>query len=50
MSVPLGEAEGLPMGVQFVGRFADEATLFQLAGQLEQAAPWSGRRPKLGAG
>jgi len=49
MSVPLGEADGLPIGVQFVGRFADEATLFQLAAQLEQAAPWTGRRPKVSA-
>jgi amidase len=49
MSVPLGEADGLPVGVQFVGRFADEATLFQLAAQLEQAAPWIGRRPKVDA-
>ncbi len=49
MSVPLGEWEGLPIGVQFVGRFADEATLFQLAAQLEQAAPWTGRTPKVSA-
>jgi amidase len=48
MSVPLGEADGLPIGVQFVGRFADEATLFQLAAQLEEAAPWTGRRPRVG--
>ncbi|HZX42157.1 MAG TPA: amidase family protein, partial [Myxococcaceae bacterium] len=49
MSVPLGWADGLPIGVQFIGRFADEATLFQLAGQLEQAAPWTGRRPRVSA-
>jgi amidase len=41
MSVPLHWSKaGLPIGVQFVGRFGDEATLFQLAGQLERAAPW----------
>jgi amidase len=46
MSVPLEwNAEGLPIGLHFVGRFGDEATLFRLAGQLEQAKPWIERRP-----
>lgn len=53
MSVPLHwapvEPDGpeLPFGVQFVARFGDEATLLQLAAQLEQAQPWSGRQPSL---
>jgi len=37
--------DGLPMGVSFGARFGDEATLFRIAAQLEQAAPWKDRRP-----
>ncbi|WP_340646726.1 amidase [Phenylobacterium sp.] len=44
MSVPLAWSNGnLPIGLQFVGRMGDEATLFRLAGQLEQAQPWFDR-------
>ena len=46
ISLPLVQtADGLPLGMQFVGRYGDEATLFRLAAQLEQAHPWIGRRP-----
>ena len=46
MSVPLHwNAAGLPIGMHFVGRFGDEATLFRLAGQLERARPWFDRAP-----
>jgi len=45
-SLPLGmSADKLPIGMMFTGRFGDEATLFRLAGQLEQANPWDARRP-----
>jgi len=48
MSVPLEwNAEGLPIGSHFVGRFGDEATLFQLAGQLERVRPWADKRPSV---
>ena len=50
MSVPLHwSADGLPVGVQFVGRFADEVTLFSIAGQLERARPWIERTPPISA-
>jgi amidase len=51
MSVPLHwSAAGLPVGVHFVARFSDEATLLRLAGQLERAAPWFDRLPALARG
>jgi amidase len=41
MSMPAGtDANGLPLGVQFVGRLGDEGRLLRLAASLERAAPW----------
>jgi amidase len=46
MSVPLHwSSDGRPVGVQFVARFGEEATLFRLAAQLEAAQPWANHRP-----
>jgi amidase len=46
ISLPLyWTANGLPLGVLFGARYADEATLFQLAGELEVAQPWKDRHP-----
>ena len=48
ISLPLHwSADGLPMGVQAVGRYGDEATLLALATVLEQAMPWRERRPEV---
>jgi amidase len=46
ISLPLGtDPNGLPVGVQFVGRFGAEDTLLRLSAQLEESLPWSRRRP-----
>ncbi|HTC72932.1 MAG TPA: amidase [Solirubrobacteraceae bacterium] len=48
ISVPLFEGEdGLPLGVQLVGRPAGEGALLALAAQLEVARPWAERRPTI---
>jgi amidase len=50
MSLPLWwNAYGLPIGVHVLGRYADEATLFRLAGQLEAARPWADRSAPVSA-
>jgi amidase len=52
MSVPMtaDAGTGLPIGMQFAAGYGHEGRLFRLAGQLEQASPWSGRTPTVWAG
>ncbi|MFE3293649.1 amidase [Rhodococcus sp. NPDC059234] len=48
ISLPLAQSSaGLPIGMQFVGRYGDEATLLALAGDLERAMPWADRIPSV---
>jgi amidase len=48
VSLPLGwSRDGLPIGVQFVGRYGRDATLLQLAAEIEKAAPWFDKRPRM---
>jgi aspartyl-tRNA(Asn)/glutamyl-tRNA(Gln) amidotransferase subunit A len=50
LSVPAGlDAQGLPLGLQVLGRPFDEETVFAVGGALEQAAGFSAR-PALRAG
>ena len=46
ISVPCGwTKQGLPVGLQIVGRRLGEAYLLRAAAAFEDAAPWAGRRP-----
>ena len=46
-NLPLSwNAEGLPIGVQLIAPFGEEARLLRVAAQLEEAAPWRDKRPK----
>ena len=47
-TVPCGwTADGLPVGLQIVGRRYDEATVLRAAAAFEAAFPWADRRPPL---
>jgi amidase len=51
ISLPLFEGDdGLPLGVQIVGRPVGEASLLALAAQLEAAQPWAERRAPAASG
>jgi len=48
LMLPLGQSSGgLPLAIQLVAAYGDEATLFRLGAQLEAARPWLGRKPAL---
>lgn len=48
ISLPLHwSSQGMPIGVQIVGRVFDEATLIRLAAELEQVSPWADRTPTM---
>ena len=51
-SVPLhiDDATNLLIGTQIIARMNDEATIFRLAAQLEQARPWFHRVPRVAVG
>lgn len=48
-SVPCGWTDdGLPVGLQIVGKRFDDATVLRAAAAFEQASPWADKRPPLG--
>jgi aspartyl-tRNA(Asn)/glutamyl-tRNA(Gln) amidotransferase subunit A len=48
LSLPCGLAEGLPVGMQVMGRAFDEGTILRVAHAYEQATPWHSMRPPVG--
>ena len=40
MSVPCGMSDGLPVGLQIIGRRYDESTIYRAAAAFEQAGDW----------
>ena len=48
-TVPCGFVDGLPVGLQIVGRWHDDVTVLRAAAAFEELAPWSDRRPELGS-
>jgi amidase len=50
ISLPLGmSSEGIPIGVQLVGRYGDEASVLAVSSLLEAEMPWKGRKPPVSA-
>jgi amidase/6-aminohexanoate-cyclic-dimer hydrolase len=48
VTLPLGMSrDGLPIGIMAMAPFGREDLLLQLAAELEDAAPWAGRRPRI---
>ncbi len=45
LSVPCGFADGLPIGLQFMARAFDEASLFRVGGCYQELTQWHLRRP-----
>ena len=48
LSLPCGSQNGLPIGLQLIGKLLDESTLFRAAHAYEGATQWHKSRPNLG--
>ena len=45
MSIPCGLAQGLPVGLQLIGNYFDEARLLNIAHRFQQATDWHTQAP-----
>jgi Asp-tRNA(Asn)/Glu-tRNA(Gln) amidotransferase A subunit family amidase len=51
VSIPCGwTSDGLPIGLQLVGRRCEDGLVLRVAAAMERLQPWSGRRPRAAAG
>ena len=48
MSIPCGFVDGLPVGMQIIGKAFDEGTIFRAAYAYEQSTDYHRQRPGLG--
>jgi aspartyl-tRNA(Asn)/glutamyl-tRNA(Gln) amidotransferase subunit A len=48
LSLPCGfDKDGMPIGIQLIGKHFDEPTILRVAHQYEQSTPWHKQKPKL---
>jgi aspartyl-tRNA(Asn)/glutamyl-tRNA(Gln) amidotransferase subunit A len=48
LSLPCGfDGDGMPIGLQIIGRYFDESTLLRVAHAYEQATEWHGKKPQI---
>jgi len=45
MSVPVGFVDGLPVGMQLIGNYFDEALLLRVAHSYQQVSDWHLQTP-----
>tara|TARA_B100002003_G_scaffold95549_1_gene89046 strand:- start:17536 stop:18990 length:1455 start_codon:yes stop_codon:yes gene_type:complete len=48
-SIPVGFVDGLPVGMQLIGNYLDEATILRVAHQFQLQTDWHGRVPATAA-
>jgi aspartyl-tRNA(Asn)/glutamyl-tRNA(Gln) amidotransferase subunit A len=46
MSLPVGFVDGLPVGMQLIGNYFDEARLLQVAHRYQQVSDWHLQTPE----